>query len=88
MSGESIDVQAEIDAAMRTGGYADRKEAIAALQKRLVDYQKGALRPSLEGAPAVSDMQEAAWKELLAMAGGDEDRAIRLYMEALKKLDL
>ncbi len=88
MSEERIDIRAEIDAAMKKGQYADRREAAAALQKQLVDYQKGALKDALKGAPAVIAMEEAVWKELLAKAGGDEDRAIQLYLEELKKLNL
>ncbi len=88
MSEEKIDIQAEIDAAMRKGQYADRKDAIAALQKQLVDYQKGALKDALKGVPAVPAMEEAVWKELLAKAGGDEDKAVQLYLDELKKLNL
>lgn len=88
MSEEKIDIRAEIDAAMRKGQYADRKDAIAALQKQLVDYQKGALKDQLKNAPAVPAMEEAAWKEFLAKAGGDEDKAVQLYLDELKKLNL
>lgn len=88
MSEENIDIQAEIDAAMKKGQYSDRKDAIAALQKQLVDYQKGALKDALKGAPAVPAMEEAVWKEFLAKAGGDEDKAVQLYLDELKKLNL
>lgn len=88
MSDENIDIQAEIDAAMKKGQYSDRKDAIAALQKQLVDYQKGALKDVLKGAPDVSVMEEAVWKELLAKSGGDEDKAVLLYLDELKKLNL
>ena len=88
MSEDRIDIQAEIDAAMKKGQYADRKAAAAALQKQLVDYQKGALKDALKGAPAIGAMEDAVWKELLAKAGGDEDKAVQLYLEELKKLNL
>ena len=88
MSEDRIDIQAEIDAAMKKGQYADRKAAVAALQKQLVDYQKGAFRDALKGAPALGQAEDAIWKELLAKAGGDEDRAVQLYLEELKKLNL
>jgi len=88
MSEDKIDIQAEIDAAMRKGQYADRRDAIAALQKQLIDYQRGALKDKLKGPPAVHSMEEAVWKEFLAMAGGDEDKAVQLYLDELKKLNL
>jgi hypothetical protein len=91
MSEEKIDVQAEVEAAVRKGQYADRATAIAGLQKQLIDYQKGALRDLLKGAEPVASarkVEEEAWKELLAMAGGDEDKAVQLYLEELKKLKL
>ncbi len=88
MSGERIDIQAEIDAAMKKGQYADRKDAITALQKQLVDYQKGVLKDALKGAPAIQVMEDSVWKEFLAKAGGDEDKAVQLYLDELKKLKL
>ncbi len=91
MSGEKIDIQAEIDAAMKKGQFADKKEAIAGLQKQLVDYQKGALKEPLKGVDptaAPRKIEADVWKELLARAGGDEDRAVQLYLEELKKLAL
>ena len=88
MSDEKIDVQAEIDEAVRKGKYVDRKEAIVGLQKQLIDYQRGVLKGSLKGVPSVSKMEEDAWKELLEKAGGDEEKALKLYLEELKKLSL
>jgi len=91
MSEEKIDVQAEIEAAVRKGEYADRAAAIAGLQKQLVDYQKGALKDALKGVhpvASVGKMEEEAWKEFLGRAGGDEDKAVQLYLEELKKLKL
>ena len=88
MSEEKFDIGAEIDAAMKKGQYADRKAAAAALQKQLVGYQKGALKDALKGAPALTKAEEDAWNEILAKAGGDEDKAVQLYLEELKKLNL
>ncbi len=91
MSGDRIDIQAEIDAAVKKGQYADKKDAIIGLQKQLVDYQKGALKDVLKDVQPVESiqkMQEEAWEEFLRMAGGDEDRAVQLYLEELKKLKL
>ena len=91
MSEEKIDVQAEVDAAVRKGQFANRNEAIAGLQKQLVDYQKGAFKDLLKGADPVTSarkVEEDLWKELLARAGGDEDKAVQLYLEELKKLKL
>jgi len=91
MSEEKIDVQAEVEAAVKKGQYADKKEAIAGLQKQLVDYQKGAFRDLLKGADPIASagkVEDDVWKELLAKAGGDEDKAVQLYLEELKKLKL
>jgi hypothetical protein len=91
MDGEKIDIQAEIDAAVKKGGFANKQDAIVGLQKQLVDYQKGALRDSLKGVEpiaSVKKVEDEAWKELLARAGGDEDKAVQLYLEELKKLKL
>lgn len=88
MNEEKIDVQAEVEAAVRKGQYVDRKDAISGLQKQLVDYQKGALRDALKGVQPVGKMEEEAWKDFLEKAGGDEDRAVQLYLEELKKLKL
>ncbi len=86
-----MDVQAEVEAAVRKGQYADRATAIAGLQKQLVDYQKGALRDALKGAEPIASarkVEDDVWKDLLARAGGDEDKAVELYLEELKKLKL
>jgi hypothetical protein len=91
MSEENIDVRAEVEAAVRKGQYADRAAAIAGLQKQLVDYQKGALRDILKGAepvPSARKVEDDIWKELLEKAGGDEDKAVQLYLDELKKLKL
>jgi hypothetical protein len=88
MNEEQIDIQAEIDAAMKKGQYTDRKDAIVGLQKQLVDYQKGAFKDLLKGAPATAKMEEDVWNEFLSKAGGDEDKAALLYLEELKKLKL
>jgi hypothetical protein len=88
MTGEKIDIRAEIDAAMKKGQYADRKDAIAALQKQLVDYQKGSFKDLLKGAPAIGTVEAGAWDELLKKAGGDEDKAVQMYLDELKKLNL
>ncbi len=91
MSEENPDVQAEVEAAVRKGLFADRAAAVSGLQKQLVDYQKGALREPLKGVDPIGSarkVEDDVWKELLARAGGDEDRAAQLYLEELKKLKL
>jgi hypothetical protein len=88
MSDEKIDVQAVVDEAVRKGRYADRKEAIVGLQKQLIDYQRGLLKGTLKEVPAISALEEGMWKGLIEKAGGDEEKAARLYMEELKKLGL
>lgn len=91
MSEEKIDVQAEVEAAVRKGKYADKKDAIVGLQKQLVDYQKGAFKDflkSMEPVASARKVEEEVWKELLQRAGGDEDKAVQLYLEELKKLKL
>lgn len=56
--------------------------------KQLVDYQKGVLKDKIQGDPVetVESMRSETWKELTERAGGDEDKAISLYVEELKKL--
>jgi hypothetical protein len=91
MNEEKIDIQAEIEAAVKKGQFADRKDAIAGLQKQLVDYQRGALKDALRDVQPIASaekMREEVWAELLRRAGGDEDRAAQLYLEELKKLKL
>ncbi len=91
MSGEKIDIGAEVDAAVKKGQFADKKEAISGLQKQLIDYQKGGLKDYIKGvepAASVKKIEDDVWKELLSKAGGDEDKAVQLYLEELKKLHL
>ncbi len=88
MSDERIDVQAEVDEAVRKGRYANRKEAVVGLQKQLIDYQRGLLKESMKELPAISRAEEGIWRELLEKAGGDEEKAARLYLEELKRLGL
>lgn len=91
MSEEKIDLRAEIDAAVKKGQFASREEAIAGLQKQLIDYQKGALKEKLKDVQpikSVEALREKIWDELLAKAGGSEDKAAELYLEELKKLTL
>jgi hypothetical protein len=61
------------------------------MQKQLIDYQKGALKDRLKGVSPVDAPEKIGqdiWKDLLEKAGGDEDKAARLYVEELKKLQL
>ncbi len=88
MAGE-VDLQAEIDAAIKKGQFPDRASAIAGLQKQLIDYQKGALKDQLKGVSPVDAPEKASqeiWKEFLGKAGGDEDKAVHMYAEELKKV--
>ena len=88
MAGE-VDLQAEIDAAIKKGQFTDRGAAIAGLQKQLIDYQKGAMKDTLKSVSPVDATEKISkdiWKDLFEKAGGDEDKAIRLYAEELKKL--
>jgi hypothetical protein len=90
MAGE-VNLQAEIDAAIKKGQFPDRAAAIAGLQKQLIDYQKGALKDQLKGVSPVDAPEKVSleiWKEFLDRAGGDEDKAAHLYAEELKKLQL
>ncbi len=90
MAGE-VDLQAEIDAAIKKGQFTDRAAAIAGMQKQLIDYQKGVLKDTLKGVSpvgATEKISQEIWKDLLEKVGGDEDKAIRLYAEELKKLHL
>ena len=90
MAGE-VDVQAEIDAAVKKGQFKDRTAAISGLQKQLIDYQKGVFKDRLSSVPSVDALEKIGaeiWKEFLEKAGGDEDKAAHLYAEELKKLTL
>jgi hypothetical protein len=84
-----VELQAEIDAAIKRGQFPDRAAAISGMQKQLIDYQKGALKDQLKGVSPVGapeKLSQDVWKDLLEKAGGDEDKAVRLYAEELKKL--
>jgi hypothetical protein len=85
---DHAEVQGAVDAAVKKGQYPDRKAAIAGLTKQLIDYQKGALKGKLNVDPVggVEKMREELWKTLLEQAGGNEDKAVQLYAEELKKL--
>ena len=84
-----VDLQSEIDAAIKKGQFPDRAAAIAGMQKQLIDYQKGVLKDKLAGVSPVDATEKIGqdiWKDFLAKAGGDEDKAVRLYAEELKNL--
>jgi hypothetical protein len=85
---DPAEVQGAVDAAVRKGEYPDRKAAIAGLTKQLIDYQKGALKGKLAVDPVTGPEQMRAerWKALLAQAGGDEEKAAKLYFEELRKV--
>lgn len=85
---DHAEVQGAVDAAVKKGQYPDRKAAIAGMTKQLIDLQKGALKGKLDADPvgAAERVEAEAWKALLARAGGDEDKAVQLYAEELKKL--
>jgi hypothetical protein len=91
MNEEKTDLQAEIDAAIKKGQFPDRAAAISGLQKQLVDYQKGALKDKLKDVSPITSVEavrEEIWKELMQQAGGNDDKAVQLYLEELKKLKL
>ena len=85
---EPADVEGAVEAAVKKGQYPDRKAASAAMAKQLVALQRGALQGKLAIDPVAGPerQREELWKSLLAQAGGDEERAARLYLEELKKL--
>ena len=85
---DHAEVQHAVDAAVKKGEYPDRKAAIAGLTKQLIAHQRGALKGRLPGDPvaAVEKIREELWQSLLKRAGGDEERAVQLYAEELKKL--
>lgn len=85
---DHAEVQGAVDAAVAKGKYPDRKAAIAGMMKQLVDYQKGALKGKVPVDPvgSVEKAREEIWQALLEEAGGDEDKAVELYVEDLKKL--
>jgi hypothetical protein len=85
---DHAEVQGAVDAAVAKGQYPDRRTAIVGMMKQLVDYQKGALKGKISADPVgtVDRLRGEIWEALLKEAGGDEDRAARLYAEELKKI--
>jgi hypothetical protein len=85
---DHAEVQRAVDAAVEKGKYPDRKAAVAGLTKQLVDYQKGSLKGKVDVDPVsgVEKLREELWQALLKEAGGDEDRAVQMYAEEMKKL--
>jgi hypothetical protein len=85
---DHAEVQGAVNAAVEKGQYPDRKAAVVGLTKQLIDCQKGSLKGKLDVDPvgSVEKLREALWQALLKEAGGDEDRAVQLYAEELKKL--
>ena len=86
---DHAEVQQTVDAAVAKGQFPDRKAAVAGLTKQLIDYQKGALKGKVTADPVggVEKIREEHWQALLKEAGGDEDKAVQLYAEELKKLE-
>ena len=82
------DVQSKIEEAVTRGDYPDRKAAIAGLMKQLIDYQKGMLKGQSSGNPVdeIEKLRDEKWKALMEKAGGDDEKAIRLYIEEIKKI--
>lgn len=82
------DVQGRIENAVKSGQYPDRKAAIAGLVKQLAGHQKGILKNELKGNPVdiVEQTRARRWKEMLEQAGGDEDKAVQLYVDEIKKI--
>lgn len=85
---DHAEVQEAVDAAVQKGQYPDRKAAVAGLMKQLIDLQRGALKGKLpvDPVPAEEKAEVEAWQALLKQAGGDEDKAVQLYAEELKKM--
>lgn len=85
---DHVTVQGAVDEAVKKGTYPDRKAAIAGMTKQLIDYQKGVFKGKLSGGSvdAIEKVREELWQSLLKQAGGDEDKAVKLYAEELKKL--
>jgi hypothetical protein len=85
---DHAEVQKAVDAAVAKGQYPDRKAAVAGLTKQLIDYQRGALKGKVSVDPVggVEKVREELWQSLLKETGGDEDRAVQLYAEEMKKM--
>jgi metal-responsive CopG/Arc/MetJ family transcriptional regulator len=82
------DLSDRIDEAVGRGEYPDRKAAIAGLMKQLIDYQKGMLKGQGTGNPVaeVEKIREEKWNALLEKAGGDDEKAARMYVEEIRKI--
>ncbi len=85
---DHMTVKGAVDEAVKKGTYPDRKAAIAGMTKQMIDYQKGVLKGKLSVDPvgSVEKVREELWQSLMKQAGGDEDKAVRLYAEELKKM--
>ncbi|MGA9141243.1 MAG: hypothetical protein WBZ29_13535 [Methanocella sp.] len=85
---DHVTVQGAVEEAVKKGTYPDRKAAIAGMTKQLIDYQKGVLKGKLSGDPVdvVEKTREEQWQSLMKQAGDDEDKAVKLYAEELKKM--
>jgi hypothetical protein len=85
---DHVTVQGAVEEAVKKGTYPDRKAAIAGMTKQLIDYQKGIFKGKLSADPvgSVEKLREELWQSLMKQAGGDENKAVTLYAEELKKI--
>ncbi len=84
---EKTDLSDRIDEAVGRGDYPDRKAATVGIMKQLIDRQKGMLKAQGTSDP-VADVEKIRvehWKALLEKAGGDDEKAARMYLEEIKK---
>ena len=81
------DIQDKIDEALSRGDYPDQKTARAGIMKQLIEHQKGMFK--FQGASdPVADVEKIRvehWNSLLEKAGGDDEKAARMYLEEIKK---
>lgn len=82
------ELEERIAEAISRGEYPDRKAAATGIMKQLIDRQRGLLKGRVTGDPValVDKVREERWSALVQQAGGDEDKAVALYLEELRKL--
>ncbi|HMK48139.1 MAG TPA: hypothetical protein VK436_16070 [Methanocella sp.] len=80
-------IKEKVDEAVTRGDYPDKKTAVEELTKGLIDVQKGMLKGRIVGNPVVvvENSRVENWTSMLQQAGGDENKAMKMYADEIKK---
>ena len=83
-----LDIQDKIDEAISRGDYPYKKAALAGIMKQLINRQKGMLKFQSTSDPVadVEKIRVERWNALLEKAGGDDEKAARMYLEEIKTI--